>query len=195
MRLKLEEKSARDEPSSDMFVVEGATGGDHGFEDLLGLMGDHGLMFYRAAGEGKAHGSDGLIPEDAVVIVKVKSQWDERGGTNTDLVRSVIEAILAHPDGFTGEIVVADNGQAKFGAHGYGGSLDYDRNNAEDTDRSIQVVVDSFPSRKFSTYLWDRITTNKVEEYFYGDSEDGYILDEGEDPTRARAQEEQHILG
>jgi hypothetical protein len=183
MRLKLEEKRAEAEPPSDIFVVEGATGRNRGFEALLGLMGDHDLKFYRATGEGRTHGSDGLIPGDAVVIVKVNSQWDERGGTNTDLVRSVIEAILAHPDGFTGEIVVADNGQAQFGAHGYGGSLDYERNNAEDTDQSIQDVVDSFKGHRVSTYLWDRITTNKVEEYFHGDDEDGYVLNEEADPT------------
>lgn len=180
---RLEETRAKAEPSSNIFAVRETTGRDSGFETLLGLMGHHGLKFHRAAGDGRTHGPDGLTPADAVVILKVNSQWDERGGTNTDLVKAIIEAILAHPDGFAGEVVVADNGQAQFGAHGYGGSLDYERNNAEDKGQSIQDVVDSFPGHRVSTYLWDRITTRNVEEYFHGDSEDGYVLDEGEDPT------------
>jgi hypothetical protein len=180
---KLEEKRAKAEPSSDIFAVRGTTGGDGGFEALLGLMGDNGLKFLRSAGESRTSGPEGLLPVDSVVVVKVNSQWDERGGTNTDLVREIIEAIISHPDGFTGEIVAADNGQAQFGAHGHGGSLDYERNNAEDEGQSIQDVVDSFQGHRVSTYLWDRITTNRVEEYFYGDDEDGYVMDDEEDPA------------
>ena len=44
--------------------------------------------------------STGLIAKDDVVIIKVNSQWDERGGTNTDLVKALIQAIVDHPDGF-----------------------------------------------------------------------------------------------
>ena len=179
----MEERVARAQPASDIFVVRGTTGRDGGIGALLDLMGEHRLKFYRSEREGRTYGPDGLIPPDAVVIVKVNSQWDERGGTNTDLVGSIIESILAHPNGFTGEIVVADNGQAQFGTHGHGGSLDYEMNNAEDRGQSIQDIVDSFPDHRVSTYLWDSITTNEVEEYLHGDDDDGYVLDEEADPT------------
>jgi hypothetical protein len=142
-------------------------------------MGENGLRFYGSEKEGTTSGPDGLIPSDAVVIVKVNSQWDERGGTNTDLVSSIIEAVLDHPDVFVGEVVVADNGQAQYGSTRRGGSLDYERNNAEDRGQSIQGVVDGFSdAARVSTYLWDAITTNQVSEYFMGDDEDGYVVDE-----------------
>jgi hypothetical protein len=178
-RIEIEERRASGHPSSDIFVVKGTTGKDDGFKVLLRLMGDNGLRFYRSEKEGTTSGPDGLIPSDAVVIVKVNSQWDERGGTNTDLVRSIIEAVLDHPDVFVGEVVVADNGQAQYGSTRRGGSLDYERNNAEDRGQSIQRVVDGFSdAARVSTYLWDAITTNQVSEYFMGDDEDGYVVDE-----------------
>ena len=180
--LELEEMRAKDQPSSDIFVVRGTTGRDDGFKALMGLMGDKDLPFYESKDEGRTHDPGGLIPRDAVVIVKVNSQWNERGGTNTDLVKAIIESVLAHPDGFTGEVVVADNGQAQYGAHGHGGSLDYEKNNAEDKGQSIQDVVDSFPEHRVTTYLWDRITTRAVGEYSEGDAEDGYIVEQDEDP-------------
>jgi len=180
--LIIEGRRAAAQPSSDIFVVEGTTGGDDGFKALLELMGEHGLPFYGSERTGGPQGPGGLIERDSVVIVKVNSQWNERGGTNTDLVRSIIEATLAHPDGFDGEVVVADNGQARFGAHGSGGSLEYERNNAEDAAQSVQDVVDAFSGARVSTYLWDRITTRGVGEYAEGDIDDGYVVDEDSNP-------------
>ena len=177
---KLENRLAGSETASDIFVVTGTNGRDGGFKALLGLMADRGLKFYRSNEEGGVSGPEGLIPRDAVVVIKVNSQWDERGGTNTDLVESIITAVTEHSDVYAGEIVVADNGQAQYGSTRRGGSLDYERNNADDTSRSIQRVVDGFSgAHRVSTYLWDTITTSKVDEYFMGDDGDGYVVDEG----------------
>jgi len=174
--------------SSDLFVIENTDGTDNGFEKLIALMGEQGLSFYQRDGKDTENGSDGLIAKDDVIIIKVNSQWDQRGGTNTDLVKSIIEAIVEHPDGFTGEIVVADNGQAQFGAEGRGGSLDWNDNNAQDRSQSIQRLVKMFSeSYRVSAYLWDRITENRVREYSEGDLEDGYILDSTPSP-RTRIQ-------
>lgn len=176
--LKIVGKTARFEPTSDIFVVNGTRGYDDGIFKLINLMAEHGLLFYKSPDYGENKGPNGLISRDDVVIIKVNSQWDERGGTNTDLVKALIQAILDHPDGFTGEIVVADNGQAQYGSAGSGGSLNWSRNNAEDISQSIQSVVDSFANMgyKVSTYLWDTITTKRVGEYFEGDMEDGYVV-------------------
>lgn len=170
---------------SDLFVVENTDGADNGFEKLIALMEDQALSFYQREGKNTENGGHGLIARDDVIIIKVNSQWDQRGGTDTDLVKSIIEAIVEHPDGFTGEIVVADNGQAQFGAKGRGGSLDWDENNARDRSQSMQKVVNMFSgSYKVSAYLWDRITENRVREYSEGDLEDGYILDSTSFRTR-----------
>jgi len=176
--LTFTEKLATSQPASDIFVVNGTFGNDTGIMALIDLMGDHGLLFYRSSVTGKNKGSAGLIAKDDVIIIKVNSQWDQRGGTNTDLLKALIQAILDHPDRFAGEIIVADNGQGQYGsAPGGGGSLDYSRNNAENTSQSVQKVVDAFASsHKVSTYLWDTITTKNVTEYSEGNMEDGYIV-------------------
>ncbi|MEM2913752.1 MAG: DUF362 domain-containing protein [Candidatus Bathyarchaeia archaeon] len=182
--LTITEKLAKFEPSSSIFVVNGARGNDDGILRLIDLMGEHDLPFYKSHEYGRNKGPNGLIDRDDVVIIKVNSQWDERGGTNTDLVKALIQAILAHPDGFAGEIVVADNGQAQYGSAGSGGSFSWSRNNAENISQSIQSVVEFFASRGYrvSAYLWDRITTKYVDEYFEGDLEDGYIVNTTRNP-------------
>ena len=164
-------------PVSDIFVVSGTTGDDDGVERLVGLMGSRGTPFYLSEADGESSGPGGLIASDDVVLIKVNCQWDERGGTNTDLVKALIQIILNHPDGFDGEVVIADNGQRQYGSGGSGGSLDWERNNAEDVSQSMQDVVDSFAqNHRVSTYLWDEITTTRVGEYSDGDMGDGYVV-------------------
>lgn len=169
--------SATFEPVSDVYVVNGTDGGDGGLTVLLELMASKGEMFYNSESEGPMSSSDGVVAADDVVIVKVNCQWDQRGGTNTDLLKELIETILEHPDGFMGEIVVADNGQAQGGSDDNGGSLDWSECNAKDHSQSAQRVVESLASRgRVSTYLWDTITTTRVEEYAEGDYRDGYVV-------------------
>jgi len=170
-------------PASDIFVINGTSGNDGGVINLINLMGTRGTLFYQSPRTGFNQGPSGLISADDVIIIKINCQWDERGGTNTDVLKSVIQAILLHPDGFNGEIIVADNGQAQNGPEGEGGSLEYNKNNAEDTAQSVQKVVDSFSGTyRISTYLWDTITNNRVREYSEGDDEDGYIAGAEIDP-------------
>ena len=177
--LVLEETRATGFPASDLFVVSGTHGNDGGLSELIALMAEAETPFYRGAEVGVSSGPTGLIAVDDVVLIKINAQWDQRGGTNTDLLRSLIRAIVDHPDGFTGEIVVADNGQAQYGSRGAGGSLDWARNNAEDRDQSAQDVVNAFAAdHRVSAYLWDRITRTRVSEYDQGDAEDGYVVSE-----------------
>jgi hypothetical protein len=157
---------------ADIYAIQGTTGADGGFHRLVRLMEQSGQSFYA------------LIDRSDVVIIKVNSQWDQRGGTNTDLVKAIVESLLAHPDGFNGEIVIADNGQAQYGAAGRGGDLDWRSNNAVDRTQSMQKVADLFSKgHRVSTALWDRITTTRVGEYADGDSRDGYVV--GSSPSAA----------
>jgi hypothetical protein len=157
--------------SSDIYAVQATTGADGGFQRLIERMEGRGQSFYA------------LFDRNDVLILKVNSQWDERGGTNTDLVKAIIEGILARPDGFTGEIVIADNGQGQYGAAGSGGSLDWKDNNAVDRAQSMQKVAAMFSSRhRVSTASWDRLNLARVEEYSQGDARDGYIVDSSPSP-------------
>ncbi len=163
-------------PSSSVFVVETGGGPDGlsyvALDRLIDLMGVHGASFYRSEKPGIACSPTGLIGSDDVILIKVNCQWDQRGGTNTDLLKGLIYRLTQHPDGFTGEVVVADNGQDV----GIGGSLDWANSNAEDHGQSAQDVVNLFSgSYKVSTYLWTVIRNRAVGEFDAGDSVDGYV--------------------
>jgi len=120
----------------------------------------------------------GLIASDDVVLLEINCQWAERGGTNTDLIRGVIQAVLDHPGGFTGEIIVADNGQAQFGSNGRGGSLNWANANAADRGQSVIKVIQSFQTRGYHVtgVLWDDFTTVKVQEFSKGDKKNGFVV-------------------
>lgn len=174
--IQLSEKKY-DKAVSDIFVVEGTGGEEKGVNTLFRNMADNGLKIYKSDKDDILSGKNGFIAKDDVVLIKINSQWDSRGGTNTDLVKSAIEAIINHPDSFNGEIVVADNGQAQYGGNGNGGSMQWENNNAKDRSQSIQKVVDGFQKKaKVSAFLWDNITQNKVGEYSDGNYEDGFVI-------------------
>jgi len=158
---------ATSSPASNIFVLKGQAY-TH-IMNLIDLMGSHGLAFYQSSTTGINQGPLGLITSNDVVLIKVNSQWAERGGTNTDLLRELIQAILDHPDGFEGEIIVADNGQ------GFG-SLEWSENNAQNPQQSVANVVASFSSLyQVNMFDWQTIRGIEVEEYSDGDMEDGYI--------------------
>lgn len=143
---------------------------------LIDHMGLHGLFFYQSNETGSNQAPDGLIARNDVVLLKINSQWSERGGTNTDVLKELIQAIVDHPDGFIGEIIVADNGQ------GFG-SLNWNDNNAEDQDQSAQDVVNLFSAEyNVSTYDWQPIRGSQVDEFLEGDTTSGYVVYAAADP-------------
>ena len=174
IELELESRNATAFPVSDIYVVNGRVSAH--VSELINLMGSHGLLFYKSNMTGVNQGPDGLIAQNDVVLIKINEQWDQRGGTNTDVLKELILAILDHPDGFVGEIVIADNGQGW-------GHLDWPKSNAENHSQSTQDVVDMFsPYYKVSTYDWQPIRHVRVQEYSEGDMTDGYVLYDTADP-------------
>jgi len=160
----------------DVFVVNDVRGvcpgRFGGVDDLITLMGAHGLKWHRSAAMGATSGPEGLIDSDDVVIIKINGQWSERGGTNTDVLRGVIRRIVEHPDGFVGEVIVADNGQGS-------GNLNRPSNNAENIGQSPQDVVNDFAAEgwRVATVLWDSFRLAAVSEYSAGNLGDGYVVD------------------
>ncbi|MFQ5492237.1 MAG: DUF362 domain-containing protein [Phycisphaerae bacterium] len=148
-----------------------------GFDDLVTLMGLNAMPWHRSAVSGPTSGPGGLIDATDVVLIKINAQWPERGGTNTDLLRGVIRRICEHPDGFSGEIVVADNGQGW-------GSLNHAQSNADDPLQSAQDVVADFATEGWtiSAQLWDSLRFVSVGEYQDGDMTSGYVVDALDDP-------------
>jgi uncharacterized protein (DUF362 family) len=160
--------------TSDIFVVNGPEVAH--VTDLVDLMASHDLFFYQSSTIGQTKGPDGLIASSDVVLIKNNCQWSQRGGTNTDLLKELIQAILDHPDGFTGEIVIADNGQGR-------GRMNWGQANAIDHSQSAQTVADSFSSSyNVSAFLWDTIRTSNVDEYSDGDMNNGYVVYDSADP-------------
>jgi hypothetical protein len=159
--------------SSDLFFVENAYDSqgslDGAVSTLVQLMATYGLSFFKSASQ-----PSGLIGSNDVVILKVNSEWNQRGQTNNDLVKSIIKKILSHPDGFTGEVVVADNGQWTERTNQ---SQWYTPSNAYDQSESMYTMItNSFSSGKVSTWLWDIIRHTQVNEYSQGDYRDGYAV-------------------
>ena len=152
------------DPVGDRFV---------GLENLITLMGGEGLKFYQSADESPTAGPEGIIATDDVVIIKINYQWDQRGGTNTDVLSGLIRAIVDHPDTFAGEIVVCENAQFESTQ-----GLDRDENNAQDHAQSPHDVVVGFQAQghNVSQYDWTEVQFDSVEEYSDGDTADGYVV-------------------
>ena len=167
--LLLESQSAVSQAgSSDLFFVQNASGiegnMDSGVSMLFELMESRGLYFFKTASHPL-----GLIGSDDVVLIKINCQWPYRGGTNTDLVKTLINKTVNHPDGFTGEIVIADNGQGH-------GSLNWWRANSYEHDQTMEDIAGMFPSFEVSTMLWDTLRYSTVLDYESADFTDGYVI-------------------
>ncbi|MHA2096906.1 MAG: DUF362 domain-containing protein [Candidatus Hodarchaeales archaeon] len=172
--LSIEPQHATISPTSDIYVINGYTEAYIGH--LISLMSSQGLFFYKSDFTGSNQSPNGVFAQNDVIILKINAQWSHRGGTNTDLLKEVIQAITNHPAGFTGEIIVADNGQGW-------GSMDHSVSNAENRSQSTQTIVDEFSSGyKVSTYDWQQIRNVHVDEYEVGDINDGYIRNDTADP-------------
>jgi hypothetical protein len=131
-----------------------------GIDRLLDLLGNNELSFYKRKDSYKQSEAYGLIAADDVVLIKVNAQWKHRGCTNSDLIRGLIQRILEHPDGFSGEVVVIENGQGR-------GSLNCDTSSSYDGNSDIQANAND-PSHSF-LYL--------INEVFKGKPVSAYLLD------------------
>jgi hypothetical protein len=174
LSLSLESMQATSFPASNLYVVNGRANAH--VNELIDSMGSNGLLFYKSDTTGENQGPDGLFANNDVILIKINEEWPYRGGTNTDILKELIQALVDHPDGFIGEIVVADNGQ-------WQGSMDWSESNAENHGQSTQDVANMF-SQDFdvSTYTWIPIRGTRVDEYSEGDLTDGYILYDDPDP-------------
>jgi hypothetical protein len=95
-------------------VPDFSAGNRHpGVESLLFSLASSGVAFYRSASGHPLAAPTGVIGPGDTVLIKVNAQWKYRGCTNSDVVRGVIQRILDHPDGFTGEVVMVCNGQER----------------------------------------------------------------------------------
>lgn len=149
-----------------------------GIDTLLKSFSACEKKFYKSpTAVGLLPGPDGIIGADDVIILKVNAQWCFRGGTNTDVLRGLIQRIIEHPDGFTGEIIIMENGQGR-------GSFNCDQDegdlgpgvhaNALDTSQSFNHLVTLFsPHVQISTYRLDAITNVSIPQDEH--LTDGYV--------------------
>ncbi len=149
-----------------------------GINALLELMGKFGLKFYNSFNHSSLiSGNNGLIDKKDVVLIKVNAQWKYRGATNSDVVRGLIQAILDHPDGFEGEVVIFENGQGRGSLrcdnYAYYGNNEVHAN-AEDEKQSFLYLVENvFKGYQVSAYLLDDFRYNFLEKD--DNKTDGYI--------------------
>jgi len=122
-----------DTPVSTVYLARGRDPADT-LGSLFLLMTEKGLPIY------KTREKDGIVERNDTVLIKVNGEWQERGGTNTDLVKAFIQTIVDHPEGFSGEVVVVENGQWAI-------YLDSNRSNSEDRNQSFASVVEDFENQ------------------------------------------------
>lgn len=166
------------EHRSQVFHVTGCPHGRDGdrfpgLDNLLDLMGSNGLKFYRSTATYRLGGPDGILGRSDVVVIKINYQWAQRGGTNVDLLHGLVRAIVAHPDGFVGEVVVCEN--AQFASVS---SFDRPDNNAEDAGHSPYDVIVRFRDQghRVSAFDWTDIRMDQVAEYSEQDDRSGYVV-------------------
>jgi hypothetical protein len=166
-----------DDNASSIYVAEGVPrASEEGVDALINVMDANGLDFFEAAGAGKAAGPDGVIGADDTVLIKVNGEWRGRGGTNTDVVKGLVNGIVHHPDGFTGEVVIVENGQWDSYMDNRADNRNPDGCNAEDVTQSFNDVALVFAGRhRVSVYDWTAIQTRSVAEFASGDTSDGYV--------------------
>jgi hypothetical protein len=149
--------------------------GDHfaQLDDLIEIMGADGTKFYKSDVTSLTAGPEGLFAADDVIVIKINYQWTQRGGTNTDLLKGLIRRLVDHPDTFTGEIVVGENGQ--FNPLD---NFDHSENNAEDQSQSPHDAVVHFSSQGYpvSHFDWTEVRSISVNEFSAGDMTSGYVV-------------------
>jgi uncharacterized protein (DUF362 family) len=154
-----------------------------GVDTLLDLLADNSMNFYQSDSGHPWAGVQGIINSNDVVLIKVNCQWKCRGATNTDVVQGLIHRILEHPDGFTGEVVIFENGQGVGAFDGYarkgGGTYPIEIDNGvyvnaeEETILTVDYLVNTvFIDDPVSSYLLDSIRSTFILESDH--STDGY---------------------
>jgi len=147
-----------------------------GVDCLLHLMGAKNLKFYRSNRTDLLSGPKGMIAADDVVLIKVNAQWKYRGCTNSDVIRGLIQSVLEHPDGFTGEVVIIENGQG-WGSLRCNTTTRYSdgmiQANANNRLHHFEYLVDTvFAEPRVSSYLFDPLRLRFLDSSDHQD--DGY---------------------
>lgn len=177
--LVLPELRSTSPTASNIYVAENIpTASEHGVDYLIQVMAGNGLHFFKSNNAGAAAAApDGMIGKNDIVLIKVNGEWQYRGGTNTDVVKGLINAIVHHPDGFTGEIVIVENGQWASFMDNRPDNQNPSNCNAEDHAQSFNDVAKMYAAggSRVSVYDWTAVQTNDVNDYDKGDMRDGYV--------------------
>ena len=163
--------------ASNIYVAEGIpANSERGVDTLIDVMDGGGLDFFKSSGPYQASGPNGIIGSNDIVLIKVNGEWRYRGGTNTDVVKGLVNAIVHHPEGFTGEVVIVENGQWDSYMDNRPDNQNPSACNAEDRGQSFNDVALMFAgSHRVSVYDWTAIQTLSVNEFNAGDPSDGYV--------------------
>jgi len=180
--------TARMPDPSHIFVIDSFPNPDtalvyhEGLDSLFTLLARNGVYLYKSPKPLPWCDTSGIIGKNDVVLLKVNAEWDQRGQTNGDVIKGVIARIVAHPDTFTGEVELVENGQWRQ-------SWTYAMNNAEDTTQTMQSIVDEFAAQGWhvGAYNWTAIgyggNNRWVSEYDQADTISGYVREDSSGMT------------
>jgi hypothetical protein len=177
--------TAPDPNPDDPSIAPGAHYYHQGLEDLLGKMALSGHPLWRSAGTesppalplqfplsgteqdggfgvgiGSYGGPDGLFGRDDIIIIKINAVSSAHCMVNVDVLKGLIQRLVDHPDGFTGEIIVLD----KF--------FDDEPPNSFHARNTVSAVCNSFPDFLVSRVaLRDRVWHDRMME----EVKNGYV--------------------
>jgi uncharacterized protein (DUF362 family) len=105
-------------------------------------------------GSGHYGGSGGLFRHDDIIVIKINAMAAAHCMVNLDILKGLIQRIVDHPDGFSGEIIVLDK------------YFDDEPPNAYHSRNTVSAVCNSFPDHRVSRVLLkDRVWHDrKVEQ-------------------------------
>lgn len=111
-------------------------------------------------GSGEYGGPNGLFRDDDIIIIKINAVAPAHCMVNLDVLKGLIQRIVDHPDGFTGEVIVVDK-------------FIYDEPpNSYHLQNNVSAVCNSFPEQMVSRVIFkDLVWENKN----YEQVQNGYI--------------------
>lgn len=129
-------------------------------------------------------GIDKIIGENDVVVIKPNVQWWNHGATNLSALKTLVDLIMNRPDGFYGEVVVAENchhGSEPWKDETTGWLKNFERNsdiNGINNFNDLSDYLKETYGNRYTTYHWIDVAWGK-KRVFSPEDGTGYVYCDG----------------
>lgn len=129
-------------------------------------------------------GIDKIIGENDVVVIKPNVQWWNQGATNLSALKTLVDLIMNRPDGFYGEVVVAENchhGSEPWTDETTGWLKNFERNSDIDGINNFNELTNHLKEiygERYTTYHWIDVAWGEKRVFSPQDGT-GYVYCDG----------------